>query len=161
MNLNNGIKFGFKRILYYLERMDKICNKCMMDPTSHSFKKISEKNGICTFYTNPAKAKLYKDTEGILSHYDHALGHIGEKRWIWIFDGDGFDTDHAMEIRTGQGIATLLTEKYSNNLVEIKVINPSIHIRVILKVIKPFLSDLITSKLKILDDRTYSVLEFV
>ena len=53
--------------------MNIICEKCMMDPTSHSFKKISEKNGVITYYTNPTKAKLYNDTTGILEHYNNAL----------------------------------------------------------------------------------------
>lgn len=141
--------------------MDKICNKCASDPASHSFKKISEKNGVCTFYTNPAKAKLYKDTEGIISHYDHALAQIGNKKWLWVFDGDGFDTDHALELKTAQGILSLITDKYGHNLVEVKVINPSIHIKVILKVIKPFLNDSIANKINLLDDRVYSILEFI
>lgn len=46
--------------------MDSICNKCSIDPLSHSFKKISEKNGILTYYTNPAKSNLYTDSEGII-----------------------------------------------------------------------------------------------
>ena len=33
--------------------METICIKCTMDPTSHSFKKISEKDGVCTYYTKP------------------------------------------------------------------------------------------------------------
>lgn len=140
--------------------MDKICNKCVVDPASHSFRKVSDKNGHCVFYTNPTKAKC-RDTDSILSHYENAIIQIGNKRWTWIFDGEGFDTEHALEIRTGQGIATLLNEKYGNTLDEIKIINPTIHIKVILKVIGPFISDFIKSKIKILDDRPYSVLEFI
>ena len=47
--------------------METICIKCTMDPTSHSFKKISEKDGVCTYYTKPINSKLYTDTDGILS----------------------------------------------------------------------------------------------
>jgi len=143
------------------ERMDKICNKCVVDPASHSFRKISDKNGHCVFYTNPAKAKQYNDVEGILSHYDNALLQIGKKRWTWIFDGDGFETEHALEIKTGQGIAALINEKYGNTLEEIKIINPTIHIKVAMKLIVPFMSDLIKSKIRMLDDRPYTVLEFI
>jgi len=94
-----------------------------MDPTSHSFKKISEKNGVCIYYTKPTDSKLYTDTDGILSHYDNALKQIGDKKWSWIFDSNGFDLKHAMEVKTGLGIAKLLTEKYADNLLEIKIIN--------------------------------------
>ena len=130
--------------------MEKICNKCVVDPASHSFRKVSDKSERCVFYTIPSKAKC-KETDGILLHYDNALAQIGNKRWTWIFDGEGFETEHAMEIRTGQGIAELLNEKYGNNLEEIKIINPTIHIKVILKVIGPFMSDLIKSKINMLE----------
>jgi hypothetical protein len=140
--------------------MENICKKCAIDPTSHSFRKLSEKNGISTYYTNPAKAKLYKDTEGILEHYNNALELIGNNKWSWIFDSDGFDLHHAMEIQTGIGIAKI-TVKYGNNLEEIKIINPTWYIKVMLTVVMPFLSDKIRQKINIMDDRFYSILEFV
>jgi len=132
-----------------------------MDPTCHSFKKISEKNGVYIYYTNPTKAKLYTDTEGILTHYDNALKQVGNKKWIWIFDSDGFDMKHALEVKTGIGIAELLTDKYANNLVEIKIINPTWHIKTMLKAVMPFLDKVTRDKIKILKDRYYSVVEFV
>jgi len=46
------------------------CPICKINPESHSFKKISEKNGISTYYTNPTKAKD-RDTDGILMHYEN------------------------------------------------------------------------------------------
>ncbi len=141
--------------------METICSKCTMDPTSHSFKKISEKNGIAVYYTNASKSKLYNDTEGILSHYDNALKQVGNKKWIWIFDSDGFDLKHALEVRTGTGIAKLLTEKYAETLVEIKVINPTWHIKTMLTAVWPFLNDRTKQKINILGDRYYSVVEFV
>ena len=141
--------------------METIFIKCTMDPTSHSFKKISEKDGVCTYYTKPINSKLYTDTDGILSHYDNALKQIGDKKWIWIFDSDGFDLKHAMEVKTGSGIAKLLTEKYADNLLEIKIINPTWHIRTMLTAVWPFLSQTTRDKIRILKDRYYSVLEFV
>ena len=50
-----------------------------MDPTCYSFKKISEKNGICVYYTNPTKATISTD---IVEHYDNALKQIGNNKWI-------------------------------------------------------------------------------
>jgi hypothetical protein len=141
--------------------MDKICEKCTMDPTSHSFRKISEKNGILTYYTNPTKAKLYTDRDGILKHYNNALELIGNNKWIWIFDSEGFDLKHAMEVQTGIGIAKLTTGKYGNNLLEIKIINPTWHIKTMLTAIWPFLNEQTKQKINILSDRVYSVLEFI
>lgn len=132
-------------------RMERICQKCSMDPTSHSFRKISEKNGIVTYYTNPSKALLYTDTDGILTHYDNALKQVGDNKWIWIFDSDGFDLKHAMEVKTGVGVAKLLTQKYAHNLQEIKIINPTWHIKTMLTVIWPFLSDSVKQKITIIN----------
>lgn len=144
-----------------ISEMDKICQKCTMDPTSHSFRKISEKNGIITYYTNPTKAKLYTDTEGILEHYHKALDTVGDKKWIWIFDSDGFDVKHALEISTGIGIAKLITGNYGKNLQEIKIINPTWHIKGMIKAVWPFLNDNTKQKIKIMGDRYYSIVEFV
>lgn len=141
--------------------MSQICVKCTSDPASYSFKRVSDKNGITTFYTNPAKAKIYKDHEEIVSHFDHTLERLDGRKWVWIFDGDGFDTDHIMDIKTGKNIANVIIDKYGDSLQEIKIINPSIHVKVIIKVIVPFFNNKIVSKIKILDDRTYSILEFI
>jgi hypothetical protein len=140
--------------------MENICKKCAEDPTSHSFRKISEKNGVCLFYTNPTKARLYTDVEGILNHYENALASVGDNKWSWIFDSEGFDLRHAMEVRSGIGIAKL-TVKYGKNLEEIKIINPTWHIKTMLAIVWSFLSDTIKQKVHILDDRYYSPVEFI
>jgi len=129
-----------------------------MDPTCYSFKKISEKNGICVYYTNPTKAIINTD---IVEHYDNALKQIGNNKWIWIFDSDGFNMKYVLDLKTGTGIAELLTDKYATNLLEIKVINPTWHIKTILKAVMPFLDKVTRNKIKILKDRYYSILEFV
>lgn len=141
--------------------MENICQKCVTDPLSHSFRKLVEKNGISVYYTNPSKARLYTDSNGILGHYDRALAELGNKKWMWIFDSEGFDLKHALEVKTGTGIAKLLTEKYADNLVEVKIINPTWHIKSMLNVVWPFLETSTKNKIKILSDRYYSVIEFI
>lgn len=141
--------------------MEKICRTCTMDPTSHSFKKLSEKNGVVLYYTNPSKAKLYQDKDGILEHYTNALNSVGDNKWSWIFDSEGFDLKHALEVQTGIGIAKLITSKYGKNLEEIKIINPTWHIKTMLTAVWPFLNDTTKQKIKVFSDRYYSVLEFL
>jgi hypothetical protein len=142
--------------------MSTPCTKCSSESASYSFKRVSEKSGVITFYTNPAKAKIFKGNEDLLIHFEHMLALVTPaKRWVWIIDGDGFDTDHIVEVRLGLSIIKLITEKHMDTLQEIKIINPSIHLKVILKVILPFLNDGLKPKFKMLDDRPYSILEFI
>jgi len=132
-----------------------------MDPNYHSFKKISEKNGVCIYYTNPTESKQYTDSDEIIEYYDNALKQIGNKKWVWIFDSYRLDMKHALDIKTGTGIAELLTNKYANNLLEIKIINPTWHIKTMIKAVIPFLDKMLRDKIKVLKDRYYSVVEFV
>jgi hypothetical protein len=96
-----------------------------------------------------------------LKHYDNELASIGSKPWSWIFDSDGFDWRHAIEIQTGIGIAKLITHKYGSTLQSIRIINPTWHIQTMLFVVWPFLSEDIQEKITISSDRYYSLLEFI
>lgn len=136
------------------------CTKCM-DPAGYSFKKVSDKNGICIFYTNPAKARIFKEHEGLIEHFDHMMAQNATKKWRWIIDGDGFDTDHMFEMSLGMSIMDLLTNKYGRQLQEVVIINPSIHIKIILKTVFRLLDETFQAKVHVKDDRTYSILEFI
>jgi hypothetical protein len=125
--------------------MEHICKTCHEDSTSHSFSKLCEIKGVSVFYTKPANATKYTDTEGILAHYDNMLKYNGDKQWTWIFDSDGFGMKHALEVRTGIGIAKLITSKYSKNLQKIIVKNPTWHIKLMYTFVSPFLSTKVNS----------------
>lgn len=142
--------------------MEKICKKCASDPMSHSFKKVSEKGGILTYYTHPSQGKLYDDKEGILLHVDNVLHLMGNKKWRCIINGDGFDIKHAMQVSIGNELLKLLLEKYGTNLQEVIIINPSWHIMGIVKALPMIVEDLkVIEKVKVLDNRIYSILEFI
>jgi len=137
------------------------CILCSPDPSSYLFKRVSDKNNLVTFYTHPSKARQFKDHRVILEHVHHLLGRVGTKKsWRWIIDGDGFDTDHLREFRTAMDWMERVVE-HLPTLKGIHVINPSVHLKVLLKVIHPFLLDDLRPKIQILDDRTYSILEFL
>ncbi len=141
--------------------MDKICAKCVLDPTSHSFKYISGKNNMVTFYSNPGKTKLYKDKEGILNHLDNALTQINKKNWRWIIDGNDFETKHALEIDIGMAMLELIMTKYNDSFKELILINPSIHMKAAYKLGMAFMEDDMKKRVKMLDDKPHSVLEFM
>jgi hypothetical protein len=141
--------------------MEKICATCVKEPSSHSFKRVSDKNGICIFYTKPASATKYNDTAGTISHIDNALRSIGSKKWIWIFDGDGFEAQHALALQTGKEILQLIEDKYVSQLQQILFINPTWHVKGAVKAGFIALHNNMKTKIKLLDDRVYSILEFI
>jgi len=132
-----------------------------MDPTGHTFRKLTEKNGVVIYYTNPNRAKTFTDTNDIINHYNNEISTVGNKRWVWIFDSDGFDLKQALDIQSGLGIAKVITGKCGNNLQEIKIINPTWHIKALISAVTPFLDKSTKEKIRVMGDRYYSVLEFI
>jgi len=139
-----------------------ICPLCLLDPLSHSLNRFLEKNNTVYFYTCPAKAKLYFDTDSIINHYNGVLSEIPEnKHWIWVFDGIGFGLEHFLQIQVAIEISKLISTKFSKNLKKIIIINPSGYISSIYNIIKPFLNNNIksviefSSKIKSINDFIY------
>lgn len=121
--------------------MNYICQTCLKEPNSHSFKKIGEKNNINYFYTCPANASKYDDNQGILEHYKGTLNNFPNQKWIWIFDSEGFSTKHALNIPLAIDLAKLISQ-YKDTLVKINIINPTWHIKSIITITKPFLTNI-------------------
>ena len=141
--------------------MNTICEICATDPMAHSFKKVAEKRGTIVYYSKPSQAKRYDDTEGILAHIDKTMALYQGKKWVCIIDCDGFDAKYTLEIKTGMGIVDLLMNKYVDTMVEVKVINPTIYVSGLMKVLTTMVSEEKTSKITVLDDRPYSILQFI
>jgi hypothetical protein len=122
--------------------MPYVCPICKLFPSSHSFTKLSEKKDIIYYYTCPAKARLYYDVEGILQHYNGILSeHPPHKKYIWILDGADFSLTHALQINVAREIIQLISNKYSDNLEKIIVINSGTFVWMIYNTILPFLND--------------------
>ena len=121
--------------------MTYTCPLCQLLPSSHSLRKVLEKKGIIYYYTCPSQAILYYDTIGIVNHYDGVLSDIKDKEWVWIFDSLDFGIVHAMEINVAIELAKLISNKFSNNLKKIIIINPTFSIKIIHKMILPFLNN--------------------
>lgn len=124
-----------------------VCKICEKDPTSHSFSKLCEVNGVVTFYTKPADATKYDDYEGILAHFNALLSGCTDKRWSWVIDADGFEMKHAMEVGVASGLIKMISEKYSENLVEIKVTHTNRLIKGMFKTLMPLVKGKLTDRL--------------
>ena len=118
----------------------KICEQC---PTSHSLVKLDETDDQIIYYTCPSNA-TNNNTSGIIAHYDGLLRELDGKKWMWILDLKGFKMKNFMEIGNGIALAKLITEKYSDNLQKIIVVNPNSFTSAIFNTVKPFLSEKVT-----------------
>jgi len=123
---------------------------CDILPSSHSLKRVLEKDGILYYYTCPSQATLYYDSKGIVAHYDGVLSEIPEgKAWIWIFDSIGFGLVHAAQTTVARGLANLITTKFSHNLKKIIIINPTFYVRLTHSMVIPFLEKKVRESIEI------------
>jgi hypothetical protein len=120
------------------------CPICEIDPLSHSFTKVMETDEYVLYNTCPSKSKLYYDTEGIIQHYESVLSQLGKKKWIWVFDSIGFNLQHFLQFDLAIQMTKLIS-KYSDQLLQIIVLNPTIYIRSTYTMIYPFLNDKLKS----------------
>ncbi len=128
-----------------------MCIICDQDPGSHSFEFYGKTiEGIYMYYTCPANATRYYDTNGILNHYEEVLEQNNNNKWIWVFDSKGFDIKHSLEIETAIGLIKILS-KYDNSLCQIQIVNANLLIKTFYTLIYPFLSTNIINKIKWLD----------
>jgi hypothetical protein len=126
--------------------MSYVCPICDLTPSSHSLDKVLETDKMICFYTCPSKAILYHDVSGIIHHYTGVLSEIPEnKEWVWIFDGTKFGMIHSVQTTVAIELAKLITQKFSNNLKKIIIINPTFYVTVMHDLILPFLNKKIKS----------------
>ncbi len=121
-----------------------MCIICEKEPGSHSFEyRGKNSNLVNIYYSCPAKATKYWDTKGIIAHYKELLDENNHQPWSWYFDSTGFGFVHSLEIATALGLVALLKE-HNDSLQSIHIIYPTIYIKALYNIIKPFLtSDLI------------------
>ena len=122
--------------------MQYVCPLCQIIQSSHSLTKVLETTETIYYYTCPAQAILYHDVTGIVNHYDGVLSEMSNsKQWVWIFDSLDFGLKHVMQTNVAIELAKLITNKFSNNLKKIIIINPTLYITITHKLIMPFLNN--------------------
>jgi hypothetical protein len=145
------------------------CKICKNLPNAHSFElfcsgidileKDDGKKKVSVFYTRVANAIKYDDMKGIIEHYNNLLKLENPKKWIWIFDCNGFKFKHSVEIKTAIGIAKLIND--FGNVHRILVINSNFFINSIFRGVKAFLNNKIISNTIMInkDEKTKYLLE--
>lgn len=130
--------------------MSKICSECHRNPSSHSFSKLCKTNGVHIFYTKPADAEKYDDTDGIIHHIDRILSQYDKKeKWAWIIDTSGFEYKHMLQINLTKRLIELINNKYISTLEYIHVKNINTYVNQLVTLLTPFLRNtLIGSKVR-------------
>jgi len=125
-----------------------LCIDCDKNPLSHSFHLLWREEGVNVFYSCPSKAIKYNDTSSILSHFNAILSYYNclNSYWKWVFDFNGFELKHMLEINTVIGIAKIINS-YSSYLIEIKIINTNMFTYSMIQIVLPFLNASVKNKI--------------
>ena len=121
--------------------MKKICKICHVNPKSHSFSKLCEKDNVSIFFTKVSEAEKFDDREGILQHMDNMLTEHVPNTWAWIFDADGFEKKHLMQLTLTIDIIKLINQKYATNLEYIQIKNSNPLIKNLYSLLTPILKN--------------------
>ena len=141
-------KYSKNNMILY---MSYKCPLCLIDPLSHSLTEFLNKDNTVYYYTCPAKAKFYFDTNSIINHYNGVLSEIPtNKQWVWVFDSLDFGLKHFLQIEVAVELAKLISTKFSDNLKKIIIINPTIYISSIYNIFGTFIQPVIISDSSIL-----------
>ena len=143
--LRNGVCYILivKRCKYILiNKTMNPCPICHIDPTSHSFHKIPSSNtNIHLFYSCPAKATKYFESEGVISHFRQYLEENNGHPWAYILDCEGFTLSHATQIQTSIALVDMIQNTHGKALKKVWIINHSWTIKILLNTMWSMLSD--------------------
>ena len=118
------------------------CPICHIDPTSHSFHRITSENpNINLFYSCPAKATKYFESPGVIDHFRQHLEQNNHHPWAYILDCKGFTMRHATQISTLMALADMIQNTYGKSLKKVWIINHSWPIKLVLNTVLVVLSD--------------------
>ena len=88
------------------------------------FKKSEKINDVIVFYTNISKISIFEDIQMVLDFIDKILEENAENYWKWIIDASKFDFIDIKNINKISSILNIISKKYSENLLQIDIINP-------------------------------------
>jgi len=88
------------------------------------FKKSERINDVIVFYSNISKISDYEDNENIIQYIDKILEENSENYWKWIIDTTDFEIKNIKIINRIIVIVNTISKKYSENLLQIDIINP-------------------------------------
>ena len=110
------------------------CQKCAIDPASHSFMYFGRgRGGERLFYSSAARARDYKESPEKLEQFKAHLDDAAGGPWIWIFDCAGLAIKHMSSLNFMKELENKLMTHLPKHIL---IVNPTTLIRATIKVSK-------------------------
>ena len=137
------------------------CSKCAVEPGAHCFLPIGRLGDATVFYTSPARARVVGlETEESLQDIRHHLNAaLPCGKWILLLDCFRMKTQHQTSQEYTDKILSFLTTDHKDALEHMLVIHPNIWIKLFFKVLKPFYTDELLNKMKMIDGKGDALLQ--
>jgi hypothetical protein len=127
------------------------CSRCAIIPNAHSFTHFGAVNGIELFYTSPARAHDYKETEETFNYYKMHINAAKNSKWIWIVDCEGMKMKHYSSIDIIKKLIQMLLDEHKGALQSIWIIHPNTWIKTAVALMKPFLKKDTLEKIQVIN----------
>ena len=125
------------------------CQKCLIDPSAHSFTNFGSIGPTRLFYTSPARSTdSNKDGAKLENFKMHLLDTKGEP-WIWFLDCNGMTAKDYTNINFSMDILKTLSTEYSNSLISVIFINPNLWVKTTVATCKTMSKSKLFDKVKI------------
>lgn len=136
------------------------CSKCKDAPGSHSFHHLGQtKEGYEIIYTCPAKTTKFDGSDpNFVLYFDEHLRAIQGKPWIWVFDCQGYKSEHMLSMHNLRSLVTYLYEKHDSLLQGSLVIHAGWAFSQMMQLVKPFLKKETRKKIRVLPDNPLDML---
>ena len=114
-----------------------LCTICNLNPSSHSFQRIPSQNtDIQLYYSCPAKATKYFESEGVVEHFRSYFKEIGQEPWAYILDCEGYSLRHTTQIQTSLKLVEMAKK---TSLKKVWIINYAWPFNIMLNAVLAFL----------------------
>ena len=101
------------------------CTACALNPEAHCFVKFGKIGDRFLYYTAPARARDYKESEAQLTNMKAHLETTKPHQWILIVDCKGMQFKHMNSIGFSIQLASVLVNDYKHTLQAIWVLHPN------------------------------------
>jgi len=128
-----------------------LCTACALNPEAHCFVKFGKIGDVFLYYTAPARARDYKESESQLANMKAHLETTKPHQWIMIVDCKGMQLKHMNSVTFSTNLATILVNEYKHTLRAIWVLHANSWVNSILNLFNSIFSRDTMSKIHLIN----------